>query len=573
MPEPSHTSCPDDATVERLVAGDLAGQEREKILDHAADCDACCELLAALVPAPSTQGHPGQANKGITIDRYRVLDTLGSGGMGTVYCAYDSQLDRRVALKVLREDAAGGEEAARLLREARAMAKLAHPNVVRVFDVGVSDGRVFVAMELAEGGTLRAWLSAGERSWREVLALFCEAGAGLSAAHKAGLVHRDFKPENLLLRDGAVLVTDFGLARSLDGAVPPSSAAPGPRLLSWNATHVAGTPVYMAPEQLNGEPLDARADIFAFSVSLWEALYGARPFSADAPGGLLQAIGDGPPPPKRDRGVPDHVRAALVKGMSFAKERRHATIGELLAACEIRESRGKWLGRAAPWLFGVAALGVAVALAIPRLASSPSSSPPSSVAGLTSSSPVSVPPSLTSASPSAEQNVAIAAPHHASEPVSPSVAPSAKIAPPTEPRTAASSTTPSMSSSSLPAPPPAGVASGNVHVRSSSITLEPFGDAAAPLVDKVRSAVASCPQVACLGETTEKRRGGSAFCRAHVDGAGHVDASTCRSFAAEKETSCHPFERCIAAQLRGVGFPKPQNGAGDITLSFTFVER
>jgi len=570
--------CPNDATIERLVSGGLAAEERDALLGHAADCDACCALLAALAPAsvgapPSTDAAPG-ATKGIAIDRYRVLETLGSGGMGTVYCAYDSQLDRKVALKVLREGSVasgvnpsrGSDEAARLLREARAMAKLSHPNVVRVFDVGVSDGRVFVAMELAEGGTVRAWLAGAERSWREVLALFVEAGQGLAAAHKAGLIHRDFKPENLLLRDGSVLVTDFGLARTLEGAGAPSSAHPGPRLLAYDATHVAGTPVYMSPEQLRGDPLDPRADIFSFSVALWEALYGARPFSADAPGGLLQAIASGPPAPKRDGGVPAHVRAALVQGMRFAKEERQATVAELLAACAPRPERTGAIRRAMPWALAAAALGVAAFVAASRIgvadggvSASPSKvSVPSASPALSAPSPVDEPNAAPEV-PLVSSSASSASPHP------PSGAPAAKPAVATSSAALVPAASVAPVASARPAP-------GAVRVRSASLTLEPFGDAATPLLETFRAATYPCASSACLGEKGGER-GGSASCRAHVDAAGHIDAATCRDFVGDKEVSCHPFDRCYAAALRALVLPKPQRGAGDVTASFTFVER
>ncbi len=220
--------------------------------------------------------------RGAAVGRYVILDRIGAGGMGVVYAAYDPELDRRVALKLLRTDRFAAPGHLRLLREAKALARLTHPNVVAVHDAGTFGDQVFVAMELVEGETLRQWLEAGARSWREVLDRLLAAGRGLAAAHAAGLVHRDFKPENVLLgRDGRVRVVDFGLAKALaDAAEEPAAPDSGGELASplteWGA--VLGTPAYMAPEQIRGIAADARSDQFSFCVALYEALYGERPF-------------------------------------------------------------------------------------------------------------------------------------------------------------------------------------------------------------------------------------------------------------------------------------------------------
>src|ERR1700722_14732513 len=223
-----------------------------------------------------------------TMGRYLVLERIGEGGMGVVYKAYDPGLDRRVALKGLRQSPDGiGSDEERLVREGKAMAQLAHPNVVAVYDVGVHDERVFVAMEFVEGQTLRAWLEP-RRSLSEVLAMFVQAGRGLCAAHDAGFVHRDFKPDNVLVgNDGRVRVVDFGLARPSTREGPtsdrvPSAHDPAASVDASMSEHasLAGTPRYMPPEQLSGERLDARADQFAFCASLWEAVFGQPPFEA-----------------------------------------------------------------------------------------------------------------------------------------------------------------------------------------------------------------------------------------------------------------------------------------------------
>ncbi|HEU4410223.1 MAG TPA: serine/threonine-protein kinase [Polyangiaceae bacterium] len=308
---------------------------------------------------------------GERIDRYKVLTRVGEGGMGTVYAAHDPELERTVALKLLRRGLGAGPERrqieARLRREAQAMARLAHPNVATVYDVGSYAGRVFVTMEFVEGETLASWLRREKRSVRQVLEVFTAAGRGLSAAHEAGLVHRDFKPQNVLVgRDGRVRVVDFGLARALrrpgrpaaeasppggslggvsiaEGSGPDSqrparaSAEPAvprsqrPSQLTQTGM-VLGTPSYMAPEQYRGETADARSDQFAFCVALYEALYGERPFEGRSYGELREAVlaGRVRPAPRGAR-VPSRLRALLVRGLSVEPAARFASMGELLA--------------------------------------------------------------------------------------------------------------------------------------------------------------------------------------------------------------------------------------------------
>ncbi len=205
--------CLDENTLLALGSAGLSPAEREAAEQHLDGCDACRELLAALgqldsavaAPEPAAPRVPSLETlaPGATVGRFIVLHPVGRGGMGHVYAAYDPQLDRRVALKLLRADVWGPEASeevrARLLREAQAMARLSHPHVVTVYEVGLAGSQPFVAMEYVEGQTLRAWLKAGPRSWSEVLRVFLDAGRGLAEAHAAGLVHRDFKPENVLV--------------------------------------------------------------------------------------------------------------------------------------------------------------------------------------------------------------------------------------------------------------------------------------------------------------------------------------------------------------------------------------
>jgi len=288
---------------------------------------------ARLPPAPSRLG------------KYQLEGELGAGGMGVVHAAFDPDLERRVAIKLLR-DSNGDVSRARLLREARAMARLAHPNVVTVYEVGTIDGRDFVAMELFEGQSLAEWLRTERPSQREVLDTFIAAGRGLAAAHAENLVHRDFKPHNVLRgKRGRIAVTDFGLARPIDaklaitrqvaGAMPVS-----PMLTATGA--VLGTPAYMSPEQWEGGDVGPTTDQFAFCVALWEALAGARPFPGQTGDELRAAIAKGPPDPRH---VPRRFRASLRRGLDPHPARRFASMDALLDALE-KARRPRVL----PWL-------------------------------------------------------------------------------------------------------------------------------------------------------------------------------------------------------------------------------
>ena len=301
------------------------------------------------------------------IGRYVPLRRLGAGGMGVVYLAYDPKLDRQVAVKLVRTRGRGFPVGARarLAREARALAKLSHPNVTHVFDVGESDDGLFIAMEFIEGVTLRQWLATRPRTWREVLDVFTQAGKGLAAAHRMGIVHRDFKPDNVIVGDGGrVRVLDFGLAvlHEEEPASQESIDLDDEETLRMRLTVtgvVMGTPAYMAPEQHCGQLPDARTDQFSFCVALYEGLFGARPFVGATSRELAAATHGGPPAPP-DVGVPKALRRAVLRGLAPDPAHRWRSLDALL-----RAAKGRRLLRPrllAAGLVATAALGGVFAL-------------------------------------------------------------------------------------------------------------------------------------------------------------------------------------------------------------------
>ncbi len=281
------------------------------------------------------------------LGRYLIVSVLGRGGMGVVYKAYDTQLDRPIAIKILRRELAKSEDIedmeSRMLREAQAMARLIHPNVVAVHDVGTFDHRVFLAMDFVDGCTLKEWLTR-KPPWREVHAVLLAAGRGLEAAHRAGLIHRDFKPDNVLIgNDGRVLVTDFGLARADEprpvAPLPPRVLPPPPPKSGSRASQVAlaspltltgsvlGTIGYMAPEQAFGEPTNASTDQFSYCVTAWAAFSGeSGRFRATTTRPRLPRLGrrrSGQPPRRtaRRRGCIAPSRAACRSARRIASRR------------------------------------------------------------------------------------------------------------------------------------------------------------------------------------------------------------------------------------------------------------
>jgi serine/threonine protein kinase len=402
----------DAAEISRFLGGQLPPERAAQVEQHLAQCQTCAERLseasqaltemdASLAPLPQVGSSRSNSDRGTgrmrggtgrplgpgeTVGRYLILEQVGEGGMGVVYAAWDPDLGRRVAIKLLRPDKPSSEGntqgQARLLREAQAMARVSHPNVISVFDVGPLGEGVFVAMEFVDGGTLRRWIKDTKRPWREVLDAFLAAGRGLAAAHAAGLAHRDFKPDNVLLgKDGRVRVTDFGLARLTgedasanvpqlpSGASLEDSLALGSQLTETGL--VMGTPMYMAPEQRRGNVPDARSDQFSFCVALYWALFGDWPFDrqrsslrgiSPSPGSSRkgtdrQEQGTASPrpvdpvtgafEPPRDSKVPAPIRRALMRGLSPEPEKRFASMDALLAQLEYRPRMARTVAAAA----------------------------------------------------------------------------------------------------------------------------------------------------------------------------------------------------------------------------------
>ncbi|MEM6989682.1 MAG: serine/threonine-protein kinase [Myxococcota bacterium] len=305
------------------------------------------------------------------IGRHRVLERVGAGGMGVVYAAFDPELDRKIAIKLVRgarpEAAMATAARTRMKREAQAMARLNHRNVITVYDVGEHAERLYIAMEFIDGESLKERLEREPRPrWNEVLDLFAQAGEGLVAAHRAGLVHRDFKPDNAMIgADGVVRVLDFGLAHSDKEAREDSEQTAtfdSEQPLLTRSGLFAGTPAYMAPEQLAGEPSDARADQFSFAVALHEGLYGERPFAGDTLHALALAVTEGElRAPKNSLAAPAWVYRVLLRGLANDPERRWPSVEAMLDRIARRRTRPrKWaIGAAAALALGGGSLGVA----------------------------------------------------------------------------------------------------------------------------------------------------------------------------------------------------------------------
>jgi serine/threonine protein kinase len=380
--------CLTESALADFTQGVLNPGLQPQVDQHLRGCSSCRSAIAALFSAPGM----GRAAAGVLprpgaqVGRYIIDEQIGSGGMGVVYRARDPLLGRPVAVKMMRPswtDALGERGSARLVQEAQALAKLSHPNVLAIHDMGNWEGHFFLAMEWVDGGDLRAWTCKRKRSWREVVKVFIQAGEGLLAAHRAGLVHRDFKPQNVLVgTDGRVRVADFGLVRAerSSGGQPLGP----PASMELTGTHeLLGTPAYMSPEQVAGLPVDARSDQFSFCVALFESLYGQRPFVADSLEGLRQALQSGISAPADDHEVPARARQAVVRGLALKPEERFPVLDALLSELHTSTSvlnprrRGRSKVAAAAGLCALTGLAVAAWL-FPSRPHRPSPSPTAS---------------------------------------------------------------------------------------------------------------------------------------------------------------------------------------------------
>jgi len=371
----------DDNLASEFVSGALPKSAVTKVEGHLAKCRDCRTLVAALAAdsandsnaatVPHEKLSPSQValrptrklTVGDKVGRYLILTTLGAGGMGVVFAAYDPQLDRKVALKLLRAGVNYNTKDARtrLRREAQAIAQLSHPNVVGVYDVGATDeGDLYIAMEFVEGDTLSQWLKKYPRTWREIVDVFLQAARGLIAAHNVGLLHRDFKPDNVLVGDnGRVRVTDFGLARSVMAPPQERSDVDKATVTALNVDLTAtgtvlGTPRYMPPEQLVGPDIDARADQFSFCVALYEALYGQHPLP-DATSVSMLEKGDAAYQPPDVPKVPAEVSRTVMRGLHKDRSKRFPSMAALVSELVPRPTR-------APARYAFAALAMLLLL-------------------------------------------------------------------------------------------------------------------------------------------------------------------------------------------------------------------
>ncbi len=344
-----------DQDVRHEVEGMLAQPTKPTLVDRSA-WESAAEPSAALPLAP-----------GVQLGQYTIETELGAGGMGTVYRAVDSKLHRPVAIKFLSDDLADAAARRRFQREAQMASSLNHPHILTVYDVGEFDGRQYLVTEFVDGGTLKNWAQRESRNWEDVAQLLTGVADGLAAAHQAGILHRDVKPDNILVTaSGYAKLADFGLAKLEDR--PPVSAT---RTLTEQQTQkgtIVGTIAYMSPEQASGKTLDARSDMFSFGVVLYEMLAGQRPFRAATSLELLQQVIHAKPAPLR-QDLPEALRVLVAKALEKDPADRFQTMHGLVAALRAaqrtsgiavmayRNSRGKWLFAATIAAISFAAVG------------------------------------------------------------------------------------------------------------------------------------------------------------------------------------------------------------------------
>jgi predicted Ser/Thr protein kinase len=298
------------------------------------------------------------------LGRFELLETIGEGGMGVVYRARDEVLSRDVAIKMVR-GTPSGERRTRLLREAQAMAKLSHPNLVTIYDAGIEDGDVYLCMELVRGRSLSQWLDQETRSFSEILQVYLAAGRGLEAAHAAGIVHRDFKPSNVLIADdGSVQVTDFGVAL-FDGAADTGDVSSVDVRLTQTGVAL-GTPLYMSPEQHQAQRVDARTDQFSFAIALAEGVYGEAPFSGESRAELASAVSNRDPNLPDDGAAPGGLERVLRRALKRTPDERYPSMTELLSALTALTEKRSRVGLTVAAVGAAAVAAAAVVLLISR---------------------------------------------------------------------------------------------------------------------------------------------------------------------------------------------------------------
>jgi len=423
----------DDETLFAFARGELAEMELQRVEAHLQDCADCRAVLAEAARSlePGIAEATGSDSGGPTsIARYRIMTLLGAGAAGVVYRAFDPQLKREVALKLLRPELHGAspEQSARMLREAQAMARLSDPHVVAVYDVGLHEGTVYLVMEYIDGHTLSAWLGAEPRSTPEILAVFADAGRGLAAAHQKGLVHRDFKPENVLVaRDGRARVTDFGLARESESWLAERQVDDQASTELYAPTRgLVGTPAYMAPELFEGGLASAASDQFAFSVALFVALFEQHPFKAGEGIALSELVtrvraGTLQRPPLTSA-LSERLFDVLRRGFASAPSARFADLPELLAALE--RAAGARRGRL---IVGLGAVGLLLAgLLTLRFGARPNAAQPSKAAAAVTAP---LAPEDSAKPPRPSDNLATSSDSAARVPAPPSASLTAPVAP------------------------------------------------------------------------------------------------------------------------------------------------